>query len=414
MIEAPLAPYRALDLCDERGLFCGRILADFGVDVIQVEPSGGNPARSLGPFGHDIPDPEKSLYWFCYAANKKGITLNIESRDAKEIFKRLVKTADFVIESFPPGYLDSIGLSYSSLAEVNPKIVMTSITPFGQEGPYKDFKGSDLICWSMGGYTWIVGEPDLPPVQISFPQAYLHGSAEAAAATLIAHYHRLRTGKGQHVDVSIQASVARDLMNAPLFWALNKVILKRSGPSRVGLTVAAKQKLHLKCKDGYVTYLMLGGVMGARDNRNLVEYMDSDGACPQYMKEIDWREFDMSTASQEIIDSFIKPIESFFKTHTKEELYQEAIRRRMTIYPVATVKDISEDPQLEARQFWEEVNEPELGNIKLPGAPAKLSETPCVKRRRAPHIGEHNREIYIDELGYTNQDLVILKQGGVI
>lgn len=414
MSEHPLSGYRALDLCDESGLFCGRILADFGVEVIQIEKPGGNPVRSRGPFYHNLPDSERSLYWLCYAANKKGITLDIESSDGREIFKRLVKTTDFVIESFAPGFMASLCLNYDSLARIKPDLVMTSITPFGQEGPYKDFQGSDLICWSMGGYTWIVGEPDRPPVQVSFPQAYLHGSAESAVATLIAHYHRLKTGKGQHVDVSIQASVARDLMNGPLFWEINRLILKRSGPYRVGLTVGAKQKLHMECKDGHVTYLMLGGAIGARDNQNLVEYMDSEGACPPFMKEIDWRKFDMSVASQELLNSFTEAIENFFKTHTKKELFQEAVKRRMTIYPVASVKDISEDPQLEARQFWEKVMDSEMGIINLPGAPVKLSETPCVKRRRAPHIGEHNKEIYVEELGYSDEDLVLLRQAGVI
>jgi crotonobetainyl-CoA:carnitine CoA-transferase CaiB-like acyl-CoA transferase len=134
MEEPLLSPYRALDLTDEKGFFCGRILGDFGVDVIKIEPPGGDPSRRIGPFYHDIPDPEKSLHWFAYNANKRGITLNIETADGRELFRRLVKTADFVIESFPPGYMDKIGLGYASLSQINPGIIMTSITPFGQTG----------------------------------------------------------------------------------------------------------------------------------------------------------------------------------------------------------------------------------------------------------------------------------------
>src|SRR4030042_1298136 len=186
MAEAPVSGYRALDLCDAKGLFCGRVLADFGVEVIQVEKPGGNPARSQGPFYHDRPDPEMGFYWLCYAANKKGITLNIETSDGQEIFRRLVEKVDFVIESFDPGYMASLGLDYASLARIKPALVMTSITPFGQDGPYRDFKASGLVCWSLGGYTWITGDADRPPVHISFPQAYLHAAAEAAVATLTA------------------------------------------------------------------------------------------------------------------------------------------------------------------------------------------------------------------------------------
>jgi len=414
MPEAPLSGYRALDLCDEKGLFCGRILADLGVDVIQVEKPGGSSTRLQGPFLHDKPDPEMSLYWFCYTANKKGITLNIETKDGQEIFRRLVKGADFVVESFDPGYMASLGLDYASLAQIKPELVMTSITPFGQDGPYKNYKSSDLICWSFGGYTWIVGDADRPPVQVSFPQAYLHGAAEAAIASLTAHYYRLISGEGQYVDVSIQASVARNLTNAPLFYEISNIILKRAGPYRVGLSLAAGQRVHWECKDGYIAFIIIGGPTGAQTNRDLVEYMDSEGVAPQFMKEVNWKEFDMSTASEEFWSGVNEAMGKFFKSHTKEELYAEAVRRNMTLYPMATAKDIVEDPQLKARQFWEEVSDPELGTMSYPGALAKLSETPCVPRERAPHIGEYNREIYAEELGFSEGEMVTLRESGVI
>ncbi len=414
MGEAPLSKYRALDLTDEKGLYCGRILADFGVDVIKIEPPGGDRSRKIGPFRKNNPHPENSLYWLSYSANKRGITLNLETKDGQDLFQRLVKTADFVIESFPPGYLDRIGLGYSTLAKIKPDIILTSITPFGQSGPYKDYKASDLICWSLGGYAWIVGEPDRPPVQITFPQAFLHGAAEAAVATVIGNYHRLVTGEGQHIDLSIQACVTRDLMNAPLFWEINKTLLRRSGPFRVGLSIGAKQRLHWKCKDGYITFMMMGGAMGARDNNSLVDFMNSEGACPEFMKQIDWKKFDMSTASQELLTRFEDAIDIFFKTHTKQELYDGAMKRRMTIYPVATVKDLVEDTQLKARDFWEELDDPECGKVKYPGPPIRLSQSPCVRRKRAPRIGEHNRDIYVDELGCTEAELMVLKQAGGI
>ena len=180
--DSLLAPYRALDLTDEKGLICGKVLADMGADVIKVEKPGGDPARRIGPFYHDDPDPEKSRSWFAFNANKRGITLDIETADGKEIFNRLVKTADLVIESFDPGYMESLGLGYPDLEKINPLIILVSITPFGQSGPYVDqgYKVNDMIAWALGGTLYITGDPDRPPNQVTFPQAYLHGGMEGA------------------------------------------------------------------------------------------------------------------------------------------------------------------------------------------------------------------------------------------
>ena len=205
--EAVLSPYKVLDLTDEKGLFCGKILADLGAEVIKVEKPGGNSARNKGPFYHDIADPEKSLFWFALNAGKKSITLDIESIDGKELFKRLVMTTDFVLESFPPGYMKELGLDYSTLSRINPGIIMTSISPFGQTGPYSGFKGADIICSAMGGQIYITGEPDDTPIQIGVPQAYLHAGADATIGSLFALWHRERTGEGQLVDFSVQESV---------------------------------------------------------------------------------------------------------------------------------------------------------------------------------------------------------------
>ncbi len=414
MFQPPLAGLRALDLTDEKGLFCGRVLADFGVEVIQVERPQGNPARRYGPYCQDQPDPEKGLWWLCYAGNKKGITLDIASKEGKQIFKRLVTKADFVIDSFHPGYMDSLGLGYSSLSQLNPGLVMTSITPFGQEGPYKDYKASDLVCWSLGGFAWITGDADRPPVGISFPQAYLNGALEGAVATLVAYYHRVISGEGQYVDVSIQASVARNLMNGPIFYDVANIILKRAGAYRVGLSLAAGQRTHWECKDGFISFFLLGGRSGAPTNRALVEYMDSEGAAPQFMKDMNWREFSIAGVSQEFFEKIAESMIKFFKIHTKQELYAEAVKRRMTLYPINTPKDVTVDAQLDAREFWEEVADPELGTVKYLGAPVKFSETPCPPRQRAPRLGEHNREIYMKELGFGENELATLKKSGVI
>ena len=146
-----LDPYRILDLSDEKGVLCGKVLADLGADVLKIEPPGGDPMRHIGPFYHDTPDPEKSLYWFTFNTSKRSITLDITKSDGQKIFKRLAKTADFVIECFSPGYLDRLGLGYSVLSELNPRLIMTSITPFGQSGPYRDYKAT--ISWAS---LWVV------------------------------------------------------------------------------------------------------------------------------------------------------------------------------------------------------------------------------------------------------------------
>ncbi len=174
---APLKGLRALDLTDDKGFLCGRMLADLGVDVIKVEPPGGDPSRMIGPFYRDIAEPEKSLYWFAYNANKRGITLKLDREEGKEVFKKLAERTDFVIESFPPGYLAKLGLDYASLTAINPRLILTSISAFGQSGPYADYKAPDLVGMAMSVLMYLCGDPDLPPVRISFPQAYLIAGA---------------------------------------------------------------------------------------------------------------------------------------------------------------------------------------------------------------------------------------------
>ncbi|HJX35875.1 MAG TPA: CoA transferase, partial [Dehalococcoidales bacterium] len=172
-----MSGYRVLDLTNENGYLCGKILGDMGADVIKIEPPRGDSGRKIGPFYRQVPDMEKSLYWYAYNLNKRGITLDIETEDGRQILSRLIKKADFLIESYPTGYLDKLGLTFAKIHELNPRIVMTSITPFGRTGPYKDYKGSDLVVMAMSGLMYITGDPDTAPLRISFPQAFLLASA---------------------------------------------------------------------------------------------------------------------------------------------------------------------------------------------------------------------------------------------
>ena len=202
-MEGFLEGYRILDLTDAKGHLCGRILGDMGADVIKIEPPGGDPVRNRGPFYHDEPHPERDLNWFFANANKRGITLDLKTIDGLEIFKRLVGGAEVIIESFPPGYMEELGLDYASLIGIKPDIIFSSITPFGQDGPYAHYRVTDLVAASMGGMVYVHGDADRVPVRISVPHAYFLGSQHAAMGTITALYDRELTGEGQLVETSI-------------------------------------------------------------------------------------------------------------------------------------------------------------------------------------------------------------------
>src|SRR5271156_3654352 len=203
-----LSPYRVLDLTTERGLLCGQMLADMGADVIKVEPPTGSSARGIGTFYKDVPHADRSLYWWAYNRNKRAITLDLERDAGRDLLRRLVERADFLIESHNPGYLAKHKLGFSDLAKINPALIYISITPFGQDGPKASYADSDLIIMAAGGPLILAGDADRPPVRLGGPQAYLHASADAAVAALAAHHERMRSGLGQHIDVAALQSVA--------------------------------------------------------------------------------------------------------------------------------------------------------------------------------------------------------------
>lgn len=426
MEQAFLAGYRVLDLTDERGLMCGKVLGDLGADVIQIEPPGGSSARNTGPFYHDIPHPEKSLFWFWTALHKRGITLNIETADGREIFKRLVKNADFVIESFEPGYMASLGLGYEDLERINPRIIMTSITPFGQTGPYAHYKMADIVGVSLGGMSRIYGELDRP-LRISAPQFYFQGGLHGALGSAVAHYYREMMGEGQHVDVSCQQAVVDSLMIASEMWDILKMTTTGVGPG-LGFMGRMIVKLIYPCKDGYVFTLMGGGAQAGvvTSTKALMEMANRDGYILD-LKDFDWTTYDFmssamakalgqETEGTKLIDRIQEGLEEFIPTKSKQELFDEAVAKAILLIPVCDPKDVVESPQLAAREFWVQVEHPELGEtFTYPGYPVKISELPPYQpERRAPLIGEHNEEIYLKELGFSEQELGILKGCGAI
>jgi crotonobetainyl-CoA:carnitine CoA-transferase CaiB-like acyl-CoA transferase len=412
---AALRPYRILDLTEYGGLIGPRTLADFGADVIKIEPPGGSPSR-IGPYYKDTVDREKSLFWFCYCLNKRGITLNLETEAGRKIFKRLAGTCDAVIESFPAGYLPSLGLGYEDLTGIKPDIIMTSVSWFGQTGPKARYLGCDLTSWASGGCLYICGDADRPPVWISFPQAQLFGGMDAANATISALYYREMHGKGQYIDLSLQECAVSPTLRTTVFWAINHYELKRSGLALIEPTRGIRFATSLPCKNGNVIIYIMGATAPFTTSmQNLVAWMDEEGAAPDWLRKIDWvTDYDASRVSQAFIDRVESAVAQFLMKKTKSQLFEEGIKRRILVAPMQNSQEVAEDPQLQYRDFWMKVEHPELNDeVTYVGPSIGLSETPIRVYRRAPLIGEHNKEIY-GEIGLTGPEMTKYREEGTI
>jgi len=376
-----------------------------GADIIKVERPGGDPARNVGPFLNDIPDPERSLSWHAFNTSKRSITLDIESPEGREELKKLVETADFFIESFPPGYLDGLGLGYEALSNINPGLIVTSITPFGQTGPYRDMKASELTLWAMSGTLITCGYPDRAPVGPGTPQAYLHGALHGAVGTALALHGRNLTSKGQHVDVSILEALLRLPVTGPQSWLHKRFLSNRAG-NRQGYPPHLAPLLVWPCRGGEIMFNMWGGVFGRLVQR-LVDWMNESGRAG-HLKDVNWNKLDVMTLSPEDLAANEKAFLAFFAEHTKEELAEEAFKRLFPLAPVRNMAEVFADKQLRARDFLVEVENPALGGkVVYPGAPFKLSETPCTPPTAAPRIGEHNAEIRAELAAATRTSGVV-------
>ena len=411
----PFSQWRILDLTSEPAYLCGRLLADLGANVVKVEPPGGDPERYKGPFYMDKVDPEYSLAWWAYNLNKRGITLSLESAEGRELFRQLLPHADAVIESFPPGYLASLGLGYEDMAKVRPDIVLTSVTPFGQTGPYAEYLGPDLVVMAMGGLLALTGDEDRPPVRISVPQAGLHAAADAAIGTALALYHRDGTGIGQHVDVSMQESVTWTLFNVVPAWDLEQRAYQRSGSWRQLAGSNRRVRLIWPCSDGHVAYQFGGGPVFGPSTNAMVAWMAEEGKAPDFLLVTDFASLDFNLLSQEEIDLYIEALAGFIREHNKADLFEQAVQRRILLQAVATVSDLWANEQLQSRGFFQPLHHSELGKtVMYPGAFAKFSQAAVELRRRAPLIGEHNREIYVEELGISPERFQLMQANGAI
>jgi len=401
--------YRVLDLCDKEGAFAGRMLGGFGCDVIYIEkPGSGNPLRGLGPFYGDIAHPDMSFHHWHYNTNKSGITLDIETPDGQDILKRLVKTADLLFESFAPGYLAGLGLGYSELSQVNPGLVMTSITPFGQTGPYRDFTGSDIIASAMGGQMWPMGEVGKPPLRYTAEQAYVQAGSQAAAAAVIALYHRDATGQGQYIDLSMQEAILGTTWLLHQYWSQGQLLLSRHG-RRLG---AGGCPIVWKCKDGDIAVFIQTGSQG-RKTRQIVDWMASEGMAGD-LTEVLWSEVSARNMPEDVLNHWTEVFQRFFLTKTKQEIDDKANADKLQMFIANTPEDFLTDPQLKARDYWVAMDIPDVAEkIPFPNFPV-ITDKLTRRITRAPLIGEHNQEIYHRELGLSLEEMEQLQDKRVI
>jgi len=408
---------RVLDLTTERGLLCGQILGDLGADVIKIEPPGGSAVRTLKPFFADEPGPERSVYWWAYNRNKRGVTLDLARDAGRDLLRKLVANADILIESDNPGDLAKYGLGYADLSAINPALVYVSITPFGQDGPKATYADSDLIVMAASGVLVLSGDDDRPPLRMSVPQAYLHACADAAGAALIAYYDRLHTGLGQQVDVAAQQSVSLAAQSTLLAASLSADESRRmSGGVKLG---PISVPLVWEAKDGLVTCVFLFGSALGVFTRKMMHYIHDHGFCDQATRDKDWIAYgDMLLSGREPIEEYDRlkrVVANFLRSKTKAESFEIAREHGLLIAPLATIDDLLANPQFIAREYWQTIEDRELGlKSTYPGPFARFGKTPITYRRRPPRIGEHNREIFLDDLGLSAREFDDLSRHGVI
>lgn len=397
--NGPLSGVRVLDLADETGLPCTRFLADLGADVIKVERPGGDATRARPPFAGDRPDPERSLYFLHWNANKRGITLDLDTPDGQELFGLLASTADVVVETFRPGTMDAWGLGYEALAAVNPRIVVTSITIFGQTGPYRGYNGDELIAFALGGVMALSGEPGGPPCLAPGDLASGMASMHAALATQVALLHRLKSGRGQHIDASVVDAAAHVGGYSVPYYSYYQRKAERDTHAHTSF------ELHdvYPCKDGGVRVYVL-----VRDHwRNFLEWIGS----PEELRDPLFEDQEMRRDNRDLIDPYVK---EFTKGFTKREFYAAGQGRHLAMSPMNTPAEFVESEQTKGREFFVELPHPVVGKYRQAGSIQVFSESPAEMRWAAPLVGQHNEEILVGELGLTKEDLIRLRASGVI
>ena len=402
MMEQALSDIKVLDLSwYVAGPYCAKLLADYGAEVIKVErPGEGDPTRSMGPFPGDSPHPEKSALFLHLNTNKQGISLNLKSKRGQRIVKELVREADILVESFRPGVLSKLGLDYETLSQINPKLVMTSISSFGQTGPYRDFKATDIVAYALGGPMFATGLPDNEPLKVYHNAVQYQAGACASVATMTALFGSEMHGEGEMVDISIMETQAAGIDRTPTF----RIAYQYTGdvnerlPTTQGFATGA-----FPCKDGYVT--VMGGSIFFPKLAAMLEM-------PELLEHPVYSNL-LEQAKPEVAEEFLEILLPWMLEHTKIEVWEAAQAQGMLSSPIYTTEDLLADPHYNDRGFWVDIDHPMAGTFKYPGAPFKMSETPWKIKRPAPLLGQHNQEV-LGDLGYSKEDLVKLRQQGVI
>jgi crotonobetainyl-CoA:carnitine CoA-transferase CaiB-like acyl-CoA transferase len=411
MTESALSDIRVIDLAGETGVYATKLLADLGADVIRVEHPSGDPLRDVGPFWHDEGRADRSLYFFNLNTNKRSITLDITRDAGRDILKKLVATADIVVEDFEPGHLDDLGLGYDALCTIKPDIILTSITGFGQNGPHAGYKWSDIVGVAMSGMMTLAGDKEDPPNRPYGNQGYICAGIDGAAGTLMALIHRDNTGEGQHVDVSMQEALSINQETAMMTWDMNKRIAARTGARGV-IPIDIPGIGVYDAKDGQVfAYL---GTPGGAPWTVMLDWMNELGLAEDLNDEPNVtmvrslnlgfltglvREPEKLPERIQVLGHMYGVFKRFCENLSKWDLYQGAQSRRLMIGIVSTPEDLAKNPQLEARHWYQDIAHDHLGaKVRYAGPPFRMSATPWSIRRRPPLPGEHTDEI-LAELG---------------
>ena len=369
---------RVLDLADEKGALAGKLLAGLGADVVLVEPPGGSRLRSIPPFWQGATDGDRSIFFWFYAAGKRSVTLDVATAAGAARLRRLVARADVLIETEPPGRLAELGIGVDALREVNPRLVVASITPFGQRGPYRSWRASDTVAQAMGGMLYVNGHADGPPLRALGLQAYHQAGIFAAIGIVSALLARDVTGRGQDVDVSLQASVAGALEHVPGFWHQAGLVGHRQGTMhwtryfRVG-----------RCRDGWVMHCTLG------DWTSLIEWMKADGMGAA----VDDPALEDIKVRQAQAERIFDALDAWAARYTVAELTEGAQLRRIPYAAVRAPEALLGDPHFGERGFFVPIEHPGLGvTLPYPGAPFRLGDAPW-RVARPPRLGEHDGQL---------------------
>ncbi|MBI2863089.1 MAG: CoA transferase [Chloroflexi bacterium] len=404
MAIGPLSGYRVLDMANELGVYGTKLMADLGAEVIKIEPPTGDATRRLPPFFKDQVGAEYSLFYAYMNTNKQSITLNLDEPEGQALFRELVKQTDVVYETFEPGYLSERGIRYEQLQEMAPYLVWVAVTPFGQTGPHRDWKGSNLVGWATSGVLYMTGDLDRPPVVPggSALLAYILAAINGAIGALLALRARTRQGRGQLVDISVQEAALGSAHENGLPVFLDDLLPRgRSGNRRLSTRPFGLYPT----KDGYAA------VLTQRPSHwdAYAEWVKEKTGVEGIVDSI-WHSGRQRNQFQDLMDEWC---ESLTTQYNKQDLFEEAQRRGATITPVNTVADLVADPNMVARDYWTEVEHPALGLLRMAGAPYRLSETPW-QAGRAPLLGEHNEAVYCGKLGLKPTELAALRAKGVV